>query len=106
MTDKEARVGVWSEIGKLRRVLVCPPGLAHERLTPDSAEELQRAKAYLKGSLLLSLESTTNRMSNLARQEIFFGRFFAGVRAVMCVTSGICRAFHWGSTSKGVSFKL
>ena len=35
MTDKEPRVGVWSEIGKLRRVLVCPPGLAHERLTPD-----------------------------------------------------------------------
>ena len=40
MTDEGARVGVWSEIGKLRRVLVCPPGLAHERLTPDSADEL------------------------------------------------------------------
>ena len=40
MTDKEPRVGVWSEIGKLRRVLVCSPGLAHERLTPDSAAEL------------------------------------------------------------------
>ena len=40
MTDKEPRVGVWSEIGKLRRVMVCPPGLAHERLTPDSADEL------------------------------------------------------------------
>lgn len=40
MTDKDPRVGVWSEIGKLRRVMVCPPGLAHERLTPDSADEL------------------------------------------------------------------
>lgn len=40
MTDKESRVGVWSEVGKLRRVLVCPPGLAHERLTPDTADEL------------------------------------------------------------------
>lgn len=40
MSDKESGVGVWSEIGKLRRVLVCPPGLAHERLTPDTAEEL------------------------------------------------------------------
>jgi arginine deiminase len=40
MPDKEPRVGVWSEIGKLRRVLVCPPGLAHERLTPDTADEL------------------------------------------------------------------
>ncbi len=26
---------------------------------------------------------------------IFFGRFFAGVRAVMCVTSGICRVKAW-----------
>jgi predicted Zn-dependent peptidase len=39
-----------------------------------STEELRRAKAYLKGSLLLSLESTMNRMSNLARQEMFYGR--------------------------------
>lgn len=40
MADEEPRVGVWSEIGTLRRVLVCAPGLAHERLTPDSAAEL------------------------------------------------------------------
>lgn len=40
MADNESRVGVWSEIGTLRRVLVCPPGLAHERLTPESADEL------------------------------------------------------------------
>ena len=29
----------------------------------------------MKGSLALSLESTSARMSNLARQELFFGRF-------------------------------
>ena len=39
------------------------------------AEELRRAKDHLKGSLALSLESTSARMSNLARQELFFGRF-------------------------------
>ena len=38
-------------------------------------EELRRAKDHLKGSLALSLESTSARMSNLARQELFFGRF-------------------------------
>jgi len=38
-------------------------------------EELRRAKDHLKGSLVLSLESTSARMSNLARQEIYFGRF-------------------------------
>jgi predicted Zn-dependent peptidase len=41
---------------------------------PD--EELRRAKDHLKGSLALSLESTSSRMSNIARQELFFGRFF------------------------------
>jgi predicted Zn-dependent peptidase len=40
------------------------------------AEELRRAKDHLKGSLALSLESTSSRMSNLARQELFFGKFF------------------------------
>lgn len=41
------------------------------------AEELQRAKDHLKGSLMLSLESTANRMSNLARQQMYFGRFLS-----------------------------
>jgi predicted Zn-dependent peptidase len=38
-----------------------------------SEDELQRAKDQLKVSLLLSLESSSSRMSNLARQEIFYG---------------------------------
>jgi predicted Zn-dependent peptidase len=40
-------------------------------------EELRRGKDHLKGSLMLSLESTTSRMSNLARQEMYFGKFFS-----------------------------
>ena len=39
-------------------------------------DELRRAKDHLKGSLMLSLESTSSRMSNLARQEIYFDRQF------------------------------
>jgi predicted Zn-dependent peptidase len=39
-------------------------------------EELRRSKDYMKGSLMLSLESTNSRMANLARQEMYFGRFF------------------------------
>jgi predicted Zn-dependent peptidase len=42
-----------------------------------SEEELRRSKNHLKGSLMLSLESTSSRMSNLARQELYFGRFFS-----------------------------
>jgi predicted Zn-dependent peptidase len=44
--------------------------------TPVPAEELQRAKDHLKGSFMLGLESTTSRMSHLARQHIYFGRFW------------------------------
>ncbi len=40
-------------------------------------EELRRAKDHLKGSLMLSLESTSSRMSNLARQELYFNRFMS-----------------------------
>src|SRR5262245_51996535 len=42
-----------------------------------AAEELRRSKDQLKGSLMLSLESSTARMSNLARQEMYFDRFFS-----------------------------
>lgn len=43
---------------------------------PVAEEELRRAKDYMKGSLMLGLESTSSRMANLARQELYFGRFF------------------------------
>ncbi len=43
---------------------------------PIPAAELQRAKDHLKGSLMLNLESTSSRMSHLARQEIYFDRQF------------------------------
>ncbi len=39
-----------------------------------TAAELRRAKDHLKGSLMLSLESTSSRMSHLARQELYFTR--------------------------------
>ena len=45
-----------------------------ENLVPE--EELRRAKDHLKGSLMLGLESTSSRMGNLARQEMYFKRFF------------------------------
>src|SRR5881409_901592 len=46
-----------------------------QELVPE--DELRRAKDHLKGSLMLSLESTSSRMSNLARQEMYFGHFFS-----------------------------
>src|SRR5205823_5025958 len=43
--------------------------------TPVPAEELRRAKDHLKGSFVLGLESTSSRMGNLARQEMYYKRF-------------------------------
>ncbi len=49
-------------------------GIAQE---PVSEAELRRAKDHLKGSMMLSLESTGSRMSNLARQAMYFNRFLS-----------------------------
>jgi predicted Zn-dependent peptidase len=42
-----------------------------------TAEELHRAKEQVKGNILLGLESSGSRMSNLARQEMYFHHFFS-----------------------------
>ena len=43
---------------------------------PITPEELRRAKDHLRGSLMLSLESTSSRMTHIARQQMYFGRFY------------------------------
>ncbi len=47
-----------------------------ERLKREGlkAEELQRVKNQLKGNLLLGMETSDNRMSRIAKNELFFGR--------------------------------
>ena len=42
-----------------------------------SHSELKRAKDQMKSNIVLGLESSSSRMSNLARQQMYFGRFFA-----------------------------
>ncbi len=78
----------FSDAGMLTIYAGCAPDKVNEvvslalvelralREAPVPADELARARDHLKGSLMLSLESTSSRMSNLARQEIFFGRQF------------------------------
>jgi predicted Zn-dependent peptidase len=53
--------------------------LKSEPLQPG---ELRRAQDQLKGNLLLSLESSMSRMSNLARQQMYFERFF-GIEEIL-----------------------
>jgi predicted Zn-dependent peptidase len=54
---------VRAELGKVKRAGV-------------TADELMRAKEHLKGSLMLSLESTSSRMTRIAKQELYFGQYF------------------------------
>ncbi len=42
-----------------------------------TADELSRAKDHLKGSLMLSLESTGSRMTRIAKQELYFGHYIS-----------------------------
>src|SRR3954447_3718204 len=35
-----SQFGVHSEVGKLRKVMVCRPGMAHLRLTPENSKDL------------------------------------------------------------------
>ncbi len=44
-----------------------------EQTVPEP--ELKRAKDQMKSNIVLGLESSSSRMSNLARQQMFFGRF-------------------------------
>src|SRR5262249_14865656 len=36
----DVKFGVHSEVGQLRKVMVCAPGRAHQRLTPSNCDEL------------------------------------------------------------------
>jgi predicted Zn-dependent peptidase len=56
---------------------------------PLQADELRRAKDQLKGNLLLSLESSMSRMSNLARQQLYFERFF-GLDEILERVESVC----------------
>ncbi|WP_407180840.1 arginine deiminase [Bradyrhizobium sp. STM 3562] len=40
MTDTSMTFGVHSEVGQLRLVMVCAPGHAHQRLTPNNCDDL------------------------------------------------------------------
>jgi predicted Zn-dependent peptidase len=82
-----SNLAAYRDTGSLTIYAGCADGAVRELVTvvvdelrgmkvapPDA--ELRRAKDHLKGSLMLSLESTSSRMSNLARQEMYFDRQF------------------------------
>ncbi|MCA1583897.1 MAG: insulinase family protein [Acidobacteria bacterium] len=58
-----------SAVAELIDVVVAEMRRLADESIPE--EELRRAKDHLKGSLMLNLESTSSRMSHLARQELY-----------------------------------
>jgi predicted Zn-dependent peptidase len=70
---------VYAGTGKKRAVAVTELIVSEMRALAQTIteEELQRAKDQLRGNVLLSLESTSNRMQSIARQEIYHGRYFS-----------------------------
>lgn len=69
---------VYAGVGRKKAVTVTE--LIIKELTEFSAsitkEEIRRAKDQLKGNIVLGMESTSSRMQSIARQEIYFKRYF------------------------------
>ena len=62
---------------KIREVIELILQEMHHLKDTITESELQRAKNQLKGNIILGLESTSSRMNNIARQEIYHGRYFS-----------------------------
>ena len=57
-------------------------------------DELEVAREHLKGSLMLALEQTSSRMSNLARQEMYLGRPQTMTETLGLVNGVTAKAVH------------
>jgi len=70
----------------LRRVLnITLEEMKKFKLEGATAKELADSKLHLKGSILLSLESTISRMSGIARQEYYFGKQFSADEIIAAI---------------------
>ena len=77
-----------AKIAEVLRLTLAELRRLKEDTVPEA--ELKRAKDQLKSNIVLGLESSSSRMSNLARQEMYFKRFFSVdeiVSAVEAVTA-------------------
>jgi len=52
-----------------------------------SGIDVERAKAQIKGNLIFGLESTSGRMQSIARQEIYYGRYYSPSETIKDINS-------------------
>jgi predicted Zn-dependent peptidase len=57
------------------------------RMVPVTSSELQGAKEFIKGGILLSSESTDNQMVRLAQNEIYFNRHISLEKIIASIES-------------------
>jgi predicted Zn-dependent peptidase len=71
--------GVYAAAGKNKYVKVLDTVFEEMKKLRDTitADDLERAKCNLKGNIMLALESTHGRMNNLARQIIYYDRYYS-----------------------------
>jgi predicted Zn-dependent peptidase len=71
--------GIYSSVSrkKVREVLELILKEMHSLKDTLNEVELKRAKNQLKGNIILGLESTNSQMNNIARQEIYYGRYYS-----------------------------
>ncbi len=71
--------GVYAGVSRKRVVEVCELIVKEMRGLSStlSHDEVEKAKRHLKGNMLLALESTNSRMNNIARQEMYFGKYIS-----------------------------
>ena len=76
--------GIYAGTGEDEAKELVPVTLQELRLVQDSVtqDELNRARAQVKASLLMSLESTGSRCEQLARQLQVFGRLIPTAETV------------------------
>ncbi len=69
--------GVYAGVSrkKVREVIELILEELHGLKDTISDKELEHAKSQLKGNIILGLESTSSRMNNIARQEIYYGKY-------------------------------
>jgi predicted Zn-dependent peptidase len=71
--------GVYAGVSR-KRVREVSELIVKEMLNLSSTlngDEIEKAKRHLKGNMLLALESTNSRMNNIARQEMYFGKYIS-----------------------------
>ena len=65
---------VWAALNDPEILKYCIPGC--EQLEKTSPTDFS-AVAMLKSNMVLGLETSSSRMASLARQQMYFGRFFS-----------------------------